>query len=286
MVPQAGGAWPVIGHLHLLGVSQPLHVTLGNMADKYGPIFSMKLGVHRALVVSNSDIAKECLTTSDKAFANRPEVVFMELLGYNNCMIGFAPYGPYWRQVRKIATLELLSSYRLEMLRHVRESTVHESLVELYQLWEKDRDGSGEAVVDMTKWFSDVIRNVITLIIVGKQAGNTRARAAQSRGWMESLKDLNELSGRFVVGDAFPYLRWLDIGGYENAMRKTAAELDRVVTKWLEEHKLRRASITDEARSDEDFMDAMLSILPDNNDTTIKATCLLILCLIKSNNFV
>ncbi|PPR92342.1 hypothetical protein GOBAR_AA28323 [Gossypium barbadense] len=29
--PEAGGAWPIIGHLRLLGGPQPPHVSLGNL---------------------------------------------------------------------------------------------------------------------------------------------------------------------------------------------------------------------------------------------------------------
>ncbi|GLT58602.1 hypothetical protein SLA2020_314810 [Shorea laevis] len=272
-VPQAGGAWPLIGHLHLLRGSQPLHITLGNMADKYGPIFTINLGSRKVLVVNNSEIAKECLTTNDKAFASRPKFVSTELLGYDNSMIGFAPYGPYWRQVRKVATLELLSNYRLEMLRHARESTIYASLQELYGLWKKQRDSSDKALADMEKWFMNVTRNVMAKIIVGKQLNSSDA---ESERWIRLLKEFMELSGRFVLGDALPFLRWLDIRGDEKAMKKTAAELDQVVEEWLQEHKQQR--ILDETKSDEDFMDAMLSGLGVDNeqlaDITIKATCL------------
>ncbi|KAG4140331.1 hypothetical protein ERO13_D06G011632v2 [Gossypium hirsutum] len=54
--PEAGGAWPIIGHLRLLGGPQPPHISLANMADKYGKMFTIKLGVHRALVVSHWEI--------------------------------------------------------------------------------------------------------------------------------------------------------------------------------------------------------------------------------------
>ncbi|RVW20411.1 Cytochrome P450 CYP82H23 [Vitis vinifera] len=36
--PEPSGRWPLIGHLHLLGADKLLHRTLGDMADKYGPI--------------------------------------------------------------------------------------------------------------------------------------------------------------------------------------------------------------------------------------------------------
>ncbi|KAM7485739.1 hypothetical protein LguiA_001748 [Lonicera macranthoides] len=109
--PQAGSAWPVIGHLHLLGGPQVPHKTLASMADKYGPIFTFKLGIHQVLVVSDSNLAKECLTTNDKAFANRPKSVAVELMGYNYAMFGLGPYGPYWRQVRKTVVNDLLSKH-------------------------------------------------------------------------------------------------------------------------------------------------------------------------------
>ncbi|MBA0747191.1 hypothetical protein Gogos_004120 [Gossypium gossypioides] len=53
LAPEAGGAWPIIGHLRLLRGPQPPHRSLGNMAEKYGRMFTIKLGVHRALVVSS-----------------------------------------------------------------------------------------------------------------------------------------------------------------------------------------------------------------------------------------
>ena len=61
------------------------------MANKYGPIFTIWLGVHRTIVVSSWEIAKECFTTNDKAFANRPKALGLELLGYNYAMFGFSP---------------------------------------------------------------------------------------------------------------------------------------------------------------------------------------------------
>ncbi|KAB1670219.1 hypothetical protein ES319_1Z189300v1, partial [Gossypium barbadense] len=256
--PEAGGAWPIIGHLRLLGGSQPPHISLANMADKYGRIFSIKLGVHRALVVSNWEIAKECLTINDKAFASRPKLAFSEIMGYNGAMTGFAPYGPYWRQVRKIVTIELLSNHRLELLKPVRDSEIKTSLQQLYQQWNKKRStNSDKVLVEMKGWFKEVTLNVITRMI-------------------KYMDDFFELSGKFLISDALPFLRWLDIGGDMKYMKKTAKELDQVVEGWLREHKQKRAE--NKANSEEDFMGVMLSILSDaeelHADTINKATCL------------
>ncbi|KAL6207371.1 hypothetical protein ACLB2K_018329 [Fragaria x ananassa] len=103
LVPEAGGAWPLIGHLHLFGGTSPPHKALGAMAKKYGPLFTVKLGVHPTLVVSSSQVAKECFTINDIAASSRPKLTAVEIMGYNNAMFGFESAGPYWWEVRKIA---------------------------------------------------------------------------------------------------------------------------------------------------------------------------------------
>ncbi|KAH1082200.1 hypothetical protein J1N35_021961 [Gossypium stocksii] len=51
--PQADGALPIIGHMHLFGGQQLTHKTLGGMADKYEPVFSLRLGSHEVLVLNS-----------------------------------------------------------------------------------------------------------------------------------------------------------------------------------------------------------------------------------------
>ncbi|WRX14747.1 Cytochrome P450 - like 10 [Theobroma cacao] len=89
--PEPAGALPFLGHLHLLGKHQLLHRTFGDMADQYGPAFLVRLGIHQALVVSNSEVAKECFTTNDRVFPTRPKSLVIKLLGYDHGMLGFAP---------------------------------------------------------------------------------------------------------------------------------------------------------------------------------------------------
>ncbi|PPS19222.1 hypothetical protein GOBAR_AA01337 [Gossypium barbadense] len=274
--PEAGYSWPVIGHLHLLRGPKPPHIILSDMAEKCGPIFTIKMGVHRALIVSDHKTAKECLTINDKAFASRPSSLAMEYLSYNHAMFGFAPYGNHWRQMRKLATLELLSTHRLEQLRHIRESEIKISLKELYQFWEEKKDGSDTVLVEMKKWFKSATLNVILRMIVGKRIPSS-SNDAESEKWKTALKEFFDLSGKFVISDALPYLRWFDIGGDERLMKKVRKELDEIAEGWLKDHKGKRSS--DKLNnSNDDFMDVMLSIATDTEkhdaDTINKATCL------------
>ncbi|KAM4129621.1 hypothetical protein ACJW30_01G037600 [Castanea mollissima] len=277
VLPEAGGAWPLIGHLHQLGGSQPAHIALGNMAEKYGPIFTIWLGVHQTIIVSSWEIAKECFTTNDKAFANRPKGLALEILGYNYAMIGFSPYGPFWRQVRKMATLEVLSNHRLETLKHIREAEVNDSIKEIHKLLVKNN----KVFLEMERWLGYTALNVICRMVVGQRFGKAATKVENDRNdqCRKALREFMDLSGEFVVSDALPYLRWLDVGGSEKAMKKTAKELDDVAEEWLKEHKQRK--ISGGVKEHQDFMDVMLSIVTDDDetsnydvDTIVKATCL------------
>ncbi|XP_062098242.1 cytochrome P450 CYP82D47-like [Humulus lupulus] len=102
-----------------------------------------------------------------------------------------------------------------------------------------------------------------------------------------SLREFFEFHGTFVVSDAIPYLRWLDLGGYEKAMKKTATELDELAQVWLEEHKRKsvdhNGGVVLNSKKENDFMDVMLSILDDDElgvssydaDTINKASSLI-----------
>ncbi|EXB51033.1 Cytochrome P450 82A3 [Morus notabilis] len=286
--PEAAGRWPIIGHLHLLGGSQLPHITLANLADKCGPIFTVRIGSHPGLVVSSSEMAKECFTINDLALASRPNLLAAKHMGYNYAMFGLAPHGPFWREIRKIATVQLLSNRRLELLKHIRISEVASFVKELYEHWTtkwNDNDHhSGQASVEMKQRFLDLSLNVILRMVAGKRYSvdaNDGGDVKEARLVQKEIKEFFKLLGLFVPGDAIPYLGWLDLGGCEKAMKKTAKALDGIVGEWLEEHKQNRAEMNnDEKKEQDDFMDVMLSVLHGSDfggfdaDTIIKATIL------------
>uniref|UniRef100_A0A803LJS6 Cytochrome P450 n=1 Tax=Chenopodium quinoa TaxID=63459 RepID=A0A803LJS6_CHEQI len=192
--PQPCGSWPVIGHLHLLG--ELPHITLGKSADKYGQIFMIKLGIHQALVVSTAEMAKECLgSTNDKSFLNRPQKIFIEHMAYNGAMLGFSQYGQYWREMRKITTIELLSAHQVEIFKHVRISEV---------------------------------RSAMKSITVASQVIEEFYQGEEYNRCVKAFRDFFELAGVFVPTDALPFLRWFDIRGYEKKNEEVAKEIGHI----------------------------------------------------------
>nr|XP_043615494.1 cytochrome P450 CYP82D47-like [Erigeron canadensis] len=280
-LPQAKGAWPIIGHLHLLGGPKLPHKVLGNMADKHGPIFTIKLGVHQVLVVSNGEMAKYCFTTSDKAFASRPKAEVSRLMAYNYAMFGLAPYGDYWRKMRKIIMLEVLSPQRVEMLGYIRVSEIRASIKDLYETWSNNKSSKNSEMVkvEMSLWFGNLVLNVVVRIISGNRFSLNDERGVR---FQTIVREYFDLLGAFVVSDFIPYLKFLDLGGYKKSMIKTGEDLDNIFEEWLREHKIKRDSTTQQSKGNQVFIDVLINIVQGASqddfcgfdcDTVIKSTC-------------
>ncbi|KAK1427385.1 hypothetical protein QVD17_16068 [Tagetes erecta] len=278
--PELGGAWPIIGHLHLLGGGdQLLYRTLGAMADKYGPAFNIRLGTRRAFVVSSWEVAKECFTINDKALASRPKTAAVKHMGYNYAVFGFAPYTPFWREMRKIATLELLSNRRLEMLKDVRCLEINSGINELYERWNENL--MKPVVVELNKWLEHMMLNIVVMMVAGKRYFGVGGGGDEAEKCQKAISDFFRLIGIFVVSDAIPFLSWLDLNGYEKQMKKTAKDIDLVLGGWLDEHR-RKRKLANDHNDVKDFIDVMLSLedegqlsnMEHDSDTSIKSTCL------------
>ncbi|KEH37856.1 putative cytochrome P450 [Medicago truncatula] len=275
--PLASGGWPLIGHLHLLGSSnQPPYITLGDLADKYGPIFTLRVGVHNAVVVSTWELAKEIFTTHDVIISSRPKFTAAKILGHDYANFGFSPYGDYWQMMRKVTASELLSTRRFETLRDIRDSEVKKSLMELCKSG-FDHE-LGDLKVEMKRFLGDMNLNVIMRMIAGKRYSNESGDEREVRKVRWVFREFFRLTGLFVVGDAIPFLGWLDLGGHVKEMKKAAREMDSVVCGWLEDH--RNKNDVGETKMEQDFIDVLLSVLHGVHldgydvDTVIKATCL------------
>nr|WNT44085.1 CYP82C153 [Corydalis yanhusuo] len=284
--PQPSGSWPVIGHLHLLAGPTLPHLTLGSIADKHGPIFKIRLGVRKAVVVSSWELAKECFTTHDRIFSTRPRSLASKILSYDYAMFGLSPYGPYWRELRRISMQELLSNSRLEMLKHVWGSEINMCLKELYENWSLNAGCKG-VLVDMKRWFGDLTLNMTVRMVVGKRlffgaaTYDQKIHEDEVRRFQKGLRDFFRLMGMFVVSDSIPWLGWLDLGGYEKEMNRVAKEIDVLLQRWLDEHKEMKKI---DGGGEKDFMGVLLEILDEDAtlsadseydaDTINKSTCL------------
>ncbi|KAL2895695.1 Cytochrome P450 98A2 [Bienertia sinuspersici] len=173
-LPPGPKPWPIVGNLYRI---KPVHFRCFNeWAQIYGPIISVWFGSKLFIVVSNSDLAKEVLKEHDQELANRIRIKSQMNFNRNGMDLTWADYGPHYVKVRKLCTLELFTSKKIEAFKPIREDEVS-NMIEKYL---------GEAAL-----------NHITRLIFGKRIINSKGDLNGQFGkeFMSILLELSNIEG-------------------------------------------------------------------------------------------
>lgn len=143
-LPPSPPSLPLLGHLHLLSPS--LHKSFTALSSKYGPLLCLRLGAVRCIVVSSATLATEVFKTQDLAFSSRPKFAFSDETPYGSSGFFAAPYGDYWRFMKKLTMTELLAPKQVERSRAVRYEEVLRFLKKMVSAAQKNQlvDVGGE----------------------------------------------------------------------------------------------------------------------------------------------
>ncbi|KAL4566267.1 hypothetical protein LXL04_030380 [Taraxacum kok-saghyz] len=242
---------PIIGHLYLL--KTPLHRTLATISNKYGPVMFLDFGSRPVLVVSSPSAAEDCFTTNDILFANRPKLLAGKHLGYNYTTLTWASYGHHWRNLRKIASLEILSNNRIQMFTDIRREEVLSLVSSLNEI----NFVSGEFVaVDMKSRFFEVTLNTIMRMLTGRRCYGDEKEEPVARKFREMVEETFRLSGSSNIGDFGPLAKWIGVNSTEKNMIKLHRKKDSSVQGMIEEHRRTMKSHDDPSN----IIDILLSL--------------------------
>ncbi|KAF3774812.1 hypothetical protein EJ110_NYTH51575 [Nymphaea thermarum] len=232
--PMPAGWLSVIGHLHLLSSkSQVLKETFSRWHEEYGPVLMLQLGLRRVLLVSSWEMAKECFTTNDIAFSNRPLTTAANYMADDAFMFSFAPYRDHWREMRKIAVEELLSNRRLRSFTDLRTSEINAQVSEAYRLWLAN--DQQPVKVDMRELLEELTFNVVARTVAGEDCTIGRGgNDVKARELARCTREVVKLFTVFVVSDFFSFLEVLDIKGWIGTMKRVAREMDAYVGRCVE----------------------------------------------------
>ena len=243
---------PFIGHLHLL--KHPVHKTLQTLSQKYGHVFSLKFGSRLVLLVSSPSAVQECFTKNDIILANRPSLNSGKYLSYNNTTMAVSPYGEHWRNLRRICTLEIFSTTRLNSFSRIREEEVKRLLCKLcgnYKFEDEFR------VVELESMLLDLTSNIVMRMVGGKKfckENNKNINVLEDEGYCKRLKELVTQimahAGSTNPGDFIPLWNWIDPSGYNKRIMKIGRRMDEVLQR-----------LVDEIRNEEDEGNTMIQHL-------------------------
>ncbi|XP_065878236.1 cytochrome P450 736A117-like [Euphorbia lathyris] len=261
-LPPSPPTFPIIGNFHQLGLYP--HRSLQKLAEIYGPIMLLHLGSLPALIISSADMAREIMKTHDIIFSDRPKSKVLKIVAYGQKDIAVAPYGEYWRQMKSIAVLHLLSNRRVQSYRDVREEEIN-SMIDHIKC-------SSSLPVNLSEIFANTTNDIVCRIALGRKYGED----GRGRSFKDLLREGGEVSGVFDVGDFIPWLGWVSSakGLYAKA-EKVAKKMDEFLDKVVDEH-LAKDNWKDDSKN-KDFVDVLLWIQKENiasfpiDRTSIKA---------------
>ncbi|CAI9087719.1 OLC1v1021864C1 [Oldenlandia corymbosa var. corymbosa] len=239
------GPWklPFIGNIHQLVGSLPHHV-LTDLAKKYGPLMMLQVGEVPTLVVSSPEMAKEIMKTHDVEFAFRPQIIATEIMSYNSTNIIFAPYGEYWRNLRKICTFELLSTRRVQSFRYLRE----EETANLIR-WVARNAGSP---INLTEKFFSSMYTITSRAAFGK-------KSPEQEAFISIVEEGIRMSAVFNIADIYPSIKFLHlISGVKSKLQIFHHKADSILETIISEHREQQAAKIDEPEATADLVDVLL----------------------------
>ncbi|XP_061356517.1 cytochrome P450 71A1-like isoform X1 [Gastrolobium bilobum] len=235
LLPPGPPGLPLIGNLHQLDNSAP-HRSLSQLSKRYGPLMSLRLGSVPTLVVSSAKMATQVLKTHDLIFASRPSFLGPRILSYNFLDLGFTPYSPYWREMKKLSILHLFSSHRVQSFRPIREDEVAQMIQKL-----SEYDASHK-VVNLTEILMSFTCTSISRIAFGKKYSYEYDEVVELGSHRRSrlqvlLNEAQAMMTEFYFSDYFPLMGWVDrVRGILWRLDKTFKELDVFYERVIHDH--------------------------------------------------
>lgn len=244
-LPPGPRGLPILGHLHMLGKNP--HHDLRKIANQHGPTVYMRFGLVPHIIVSSPEAAELFLKTHDLVFASRPPHQAAKIISWDQKGLSFSPYGQYWRNVRKLCTLELLSSLKINSFQSMRRG-------ELSNFVESLKSVAQERVpVDLSAKVSLLTAEMSCMMVFGRKYED---KDIHENGFKGVMQEGMMLAATPNLGDYFPFLGTLDVQGLIKKMKRMAKIFDDFFEKVIDDHVQ-----VGENKQTKDIVDNMISIM-------------------------
>ncbi|KAF5182040.1 Cytochrome p450 [Thalictrum thalictroides] len=253
--PPGPPGWPIIGNLLDLGAAP--HQSLAGLSRKYGPVLWLRLGLANMMVVSSAEAAMDLFKNHDLAFADRKIQETMKVHNIHQASMGFAPYGPYWRMLRRISTTELFTSNRINGTEDLRAKCIEKMTK---WMWEENQE---KGSVGVARFVALGIFNIIGNVTLTKDI-TVDPQLEAGTEFFVSLTRAMELNGLPNVSDFYPFLKFLDLQRIRKKVERAMVHPLNFSSGFVKERLLARAK--GQINEKKDFLDVMLEFKGNQKD--------------------
>ncbi|KAL8192409.1 hypothetical protein R6Q57_027594 [Mikania cordata] len=243
---------PIIGNL--LHISDKPHHSLATLANRYGPLMSLKLGSRTTIVVSSPDMAKEFFQKHDQSFSGRPSLHLTKVANHVKHSILWLPAGDQWRRLRRICKEYLFSSQRLDASECLRQEKVKELIEHVHSCT------TSEKTVNIGGVTFTTILNIFTNFIFSMDLAEYDSMSSQE--FKNDVRAVLEISGKPNMAELFPFLEPFDPQGIIRHgsfyVKNILAVFDRIIDQRMQTRSSSGSSSL--ASTNNDVLDSLLNL--------------------------
>ncbi|KAL5192974.1 Cytochrome P450 71D11 [Glycine soja] len=193
-------------------------------------------------------------TTMVKEIMKRPQSLFP------HPSIASAPYGNYWRVIRRMCTIELFTQKRVNYFQPIREEELSYLIIKIIDYSHK---GSSSSPINVSQMVLSSIYSITSTVAFGKNYKDQEE-------FISLVKEEVEIAGR----DLYCSARWLQlVTGLRAKLEKLHRQMDRVLENIIIEHKEAKPGAKEGQceQKKEDLVDILLKF-QDGSDKDICLT--------------
>lgn len=222
-LPPGPPGWPVFGNMFELGTMP--HKTIAGLRDEYGPVVWLRIGSLHTMVVQTAASAAELFKNHDADFAERTITEVMRSHGFEGCAISLAPYGPYWRAMKRIMTVEMLVQRRINETEAIRRRCIGDMVG-----WIRREAENGR--VDVARFVFLASFNMLGNLMLSQDLVSPDTE--EGAEFFAAMNELMGCSGTPNIADLFPWLKRIDPQGLRRKIDRGMAKTLKIVGGYVE----------------------------------------------------
>ncbi|XP_010494611.1 PREDICTED: cytochrome P450 705A5 [Camelina sativa] len=244
-------AFPIIGHFHLL-LAARIHMSFQKISSKYGPLLHLRIFNVPVILISSPAIAYEIFRAQDINISSRGVAAIDESLAFGSAGFVHAPYGDYWKFMKKLIVTKVLGPKAMEQSRSVRNEEL-----ELFYKTLLDKAMKKESV-DFFEEAVRLVNNTLCTMTMGRSCSVENNEAGRV---MELVAELATLSKKFLLGKMLRNIfEKLGISPFKKKIMDVSRRFEELLDKIILEHEEKP-----EDTEGKDFMDLLLADSRDEN---------------------
>ncbi|KAL0676553.1 hypothetical protein Bca4012_004534 [Brassica carinata] len=226
-LPPSPPSLPIIGHLDLL-LSVLSHRSLQKLSSKYGSILYLRIFSSPIFVVSSASVAYEIFRAHDVNISSRGLPPTEDSLFAGSFSFISAPYGDYWKFMKKVLVTNLLGPQALKRSRRVRADELDRFYDNLFEKAAK------KETVEIFAEALKLVNDSICKLIMGRCCSEEEDVVERVKGLAIKL----DVSSRNILLANLlpPWLKKLVLSLFKKEVKTISNSFDELLEKILAEH--------------------------------------------------